>query len=134
MITLPFVSSSVRMNSLSYAIKIRAPYIVERFWAMVKKSSELDNALHTSTNGEDIQREEADAVLYKAMLALAYDMLPADVMADVTYEVAQYVTHCEVAQASMLEPDEEAAIWDAWDHMDAAAEEQVSYDAWRNEY
>ena len=131
---LPFVSASDRMDRLSTAIKQRAPFIVDRFWGMVKKSSELDNALFTSTNGEERQREEADAVLYKAMLALAYDMLPADVMNDIICEVAHYVTYCEVAQAAMLEPDEEAAVWEAWDVIDQAAEADARYEMWRNEY
>lgn len=134
MITMPFVSTSDRMDRLSIAIKQRAPFIVDRFWAMVKKNSGLDNALFTSTNGEERQREEADAVLYNAMLALAYGMLPADVMADIVCEVEQYVMYCEVAQAAMLEPDEEVAVWEAWDIIDQAAEADARYDMWRNEY
>ena len=134
MVTLHFVSSSDRIDRLSYAIKERAPYVVNRFWAMVKKSAALNAALFTSTHDEEQQREKADAVLYSALMEYASAMLPADVMADITYEVAQYVTHCEVAQAAMLEPDEEAAVWEAWDIIDQAAEAQAQYDAWRNEY
>ena len=134
MTTLPFVSSSDRMDRLSTAIKQRAPYIVERFWAMVKKSAALDMAHFTSCHGEENEREPADAVLYSALVDYASTMLPADEMADIAYELAQYVTHCEVAQASMMEPEEEAAVWDAWDIIDHAAETQAHYDMWRNEY
>lgn len=134
MLNMPFVSAADRMDRLSVAIKQRAPFIVDRFWSMAKKSIELDKALFVSTNGEEHQREEADVMLYNAMLALAYDMLPADVMADITYEVAQYVTYCEVAQASMMEPDEEAAVWAVWEAIDQAAEADARYEMWRNEY
>ena len=134
MIALPFVSSSDRFDRLSCAIKERAPYIIDRFWAMVKKNAALDVALFTSTHGEEDEREKADAMLYSALADYASTMLPADEMADIAYEVAQYVTHCEVAQASMLEPDEEAAVWEAWDIIDQAAETQAHYDMWRNEY
>ena len=131
---LPFVSSSDRLDSLKYAIKKRAPYIVDRFWAMVKKNAALDATFFASCHGEEGERESADAVLYSALADYASTMLPADEMADILYEVAQYVTHCEVAQASMLEPDEEAAVWEAWDIIDQAAETQAHYDMWRNEY
>ena len=134
MVALPSVSSSDRMDRLSAAINQRAPFVVDRFWAMARKSSELDMALFTSCHGEEDEREKADAVLYSALADYASTMLPADEMANIIYEVTQYVTHCEVAQASMLEPDEEAAVWDAWERMDAADEEQARYDAWRNEY
>ena len=134
MIALPFVSSSDRLDRMSYAIKERAPYIIDRFWAMVKKSAALDMVLFTSSHGEEDEREKADATLYAALADYASTMLPADEMADIKYEVAQYVIHCEVAQASMLEPEEEAAVWDAWDIIDQAAETQAHYDMWWNEY
>ena len=134
MITLPFVSSADRFDRLGCAIKERAPYIIDRFWAMVKKSAALDSAHFTSCHGEEDEREKADAMLYSALVDYASTMLPDDEMADIAYEVAQYVTHCEVAQASMLEPDEEASVWEAWDIIDQAAEEQARYDMWRNEY
>ena len=134
MVALPFVSSSDRMDRLSAAINQRAPFVVDRFWAMVKKSAALDASFFASCHGEEDEKESADAVLYSALADYASTMLPADEMADIIYEVAQYVTHCEVAQASMLEPDQEAAVWDAWERMDAADEEQARYDAWRNEY
>lgn len=134
MIALPFVSASDRLDRLSIAIKQRAPFIVERFWAMVKKNVALDSAFFASCHGEENEREAADAALYSALVDYASTMLPADVMSDIEYEVAQYVTHCEVAQASMLEPDEEAAVWAAWDIIDQAAETQAHYDMWRNEY
>lgn len=134
MITLPFVSSSDRLGRLSTAIKERAPYIVERFWAMMKKNAALDATFFTSCHGEEDEREKADAVLYSALMNYASTMLPDDEMADIAYEVAQYVTHCEVAQASMLEHDQEAAVWEAWDIIDQAAGTQAHYDMWMNEY
>ena len=59
------------------------------------------------------------AVLYELFIDYARSKLPSDFFDEITARTNSAITYLEVLQASMMEPDEEAEVWDAWDRQDA---------------
>lgn len=134
MINMPFVSFSDRLAHAQVIANQFAPFVVDGFWASVKRSAALDAVLFASCNGTEDEREQADKTLFNAFMDFAESRLPSDIAEEISQSVRQYVTYCEVAQAAHEEPEDEAAIWEMWDRIDSQAEQDAQYEAWRNEY
>jgi len=134
MITMPFVSFSDRLAHAQAIANQFAPFVVDGFWASVKRDAQMDALLFTSCNGTEKEREQSDMALFNAFMAFVEFRLPSDIVEEIEQSVRHYVTHCEVAHASQEEPEIEAAIWEVWERLDSQAEQDAQYEAWRNEY
>lgn len=128
---MPNVPASALMNDLLDRLKIQYPVIQSRFWKVVKRSDYLDNAHFLASEG-DCEASYKD--LLDALIGVIKDSLSENAFKEMMYENQMFKVHCEVAQASILEPHEEALVWDAWERQDEQANIQAEYDMYYNEY
>lgn len=131
MTIIPSVSAATRFEIAQEWLSRNAPFILDTFWNRVKGSERLDVALLRATHDET----SADwGTLHEALLSVAGEFLADKAMASMEDENNHVVMHMEVAQASMLEPHEEAAVWAYWERIDQQLEEQARIDMYMNEY
>lgn len=128
---LPVVSAAARFDIAQEWLSRNAPFILDTFWGRVKRSERLDTALLNATHNDTA----ADwRTLHEALLSVAGEFLADKAMDSMEDEVQHVIMHMEVAQASMLEPHEEAAVWDYWERVDRQLAEQQRIDMYMNEY
>jgi hypothetical protein len=111
--------------------KFYAPFIITKFWSDVKQSRALEVAHFNAVNNdcEDSYKQLADK-----LTEVLNSQLPADIAEVILYNNKIYQTHCEVAQASMLEPHEEEEVWAVWDEWDGQAAYDERFEMYYNEY
>ena len=129
---IPTVSAATRFDIAREWLASNAPFVVNSFWDRVKRSERLDTAHFNATYGTDVDSNWK--TLHEALLIVAGDFLSEKAMANMEDENQHVILHMEVSQASMLEPHEEAAVWEHWDRIDRQEAEQDRYDMYANEY
>lgn len=132
---MPHVPQSDRFSHVASRLKYNFPCIHEDVWAFIKSSDSLDPVHYEAIFNES---EEAYSQLLKVLpdlvLRAAGSTLGGCIVVQMQEWEQTYVTHCEVAQASQLEPHEEQEVWAMWERIDAQQTEQDKIDAYLNEY
>ena len=77
--------------------------------------SHLDNTREDDSIGD----HPVYAKLYLLFVEYVGSKLPSDFFDEIMSRVNSAIAYLEVMQASMMEPNEEAEVWDAWDRQDA---------------
>ena len=128
---IPSVSAATRFDIAREWLDRNAPFVVQTFWGRVKGSERLDVALLNATHDDT----SADwKVLHEELLTVASEYLSDKALHNMGDEVQHVILSMEVSQASMLEPHEEAAVWEYWDRIDRQLAEQQRIDMYMNEY
>lgn len=134
-IQMPHVPKSDRFTHVMGHLKADFPHIHDDVWNSIKRSDSLDPVHYDAVFNDD---EEAYGkllgVLPDLVLNVAGSTLGGCIVVMLHDWEQNFVTHCEVAQASQLEPHEEAAVWDMWERIDAQQSHQERIDLYRNEY
>lgn len=131
MVSMPSVSNSERFTILSDIIREEAMFVISGFFNLVKRTPALDNVWHDA-NFDSCERSYG--ILLAKFEDYAKSVLPGDMWSDATDRLRAAVLHIEVAQASDMEPHEEAAVWDAWDRQDAQTAFDEKLAMYLNEY
>ena len=123
MTTLPRVTYQARYEHMLALVQQSAQFVVTGWFAMVKRQHEelWFEVCNLDVTGEDDSSGDhpAYAELYSLFVEYVQSKLPSDFFDEIMSRVNSAITYLEVLQASMMEPDEEAAVWDAWDRQDA---------------
>lgn len=128
---LVYVTFASRLTNLLELVKAEAAFVHSDFWTQVKRTPSLDMAHHKSIYDEC---EASSRLLLAHLTECISESLSASKADELPHRNYMYKTHCEVAQASMLEPHEEAAVWDAWEAQDRQSAEDERIAMYRNEY
>ena len=128
MATLPRVTYQSRYEHMLDLVKDSAQFVVTGWFAMVKRQHEdlwfevcnLDVTGDDDSSGDD----PCYAALYELFVSYVQSKLPAEFFDEIVARTNSAITYLEVLQASMMEPHDEAAVWDAWDRQD----EQSAFD------
>lgn len=134
MTNLPFVSNASIFNIMTDWLATYAPFVGDRFWHKVKRNADLDAVHFTSVHGDDDQQHEAFRTLIVELWDVVAGCLAPNMVEELEYHTKNAITHMEVAQASNMEPWEEAEVWEQWERLDALEAEQERYDMYMNEY
>ena len=128
MATLPRVTYQSRYEHMLDLVKDSAKFVADGWFSMVKRQHEdlwfevcnLDVTGEDDSSGDD----PCYAALYELFVSYVQSKLPADFFDEIVARTNSAITYLEVLQASMMEPHDEAAVWDAWDRED----EQSAFD------
>ncbi len=138
MATLPRVTYQARYEHMLALVNQSAQFVANGWFAMVKRQyDELwFEVCNLDNTGEDdsIGDHASYATLYELFVSYVQSKLPADFFDEITARTNSAITYMEVMQASMMEPHEEAAVWDAWDRQDAQQAFDDKLAMYRNEY
>lgn len=136
MANLVHVSNASKFNDLLGLVKHHASFVNTKFWALVKADEDLNNKLLCLSGEIEVtaKTECYAASLHNVLLDCCNAYLSADFVAELININRTNVLHMEVAQASMLEPHEEAAQWALWERLDAQSEQDQKMEMHRNEY
>lgn len=125
----PQVTACQKFQIYMEQAQVLSEAFVDRFYVHIKRSHDglwfEYTHLHTESSAKrllELAKEKAD------------DFFSAGLLKELECAVSHSITHIEVVQASMLEPHEEAAVWARWERIDAAADRDAQYAAYRNEY
>lgn len=136
MANLVHVSSGAKFDDFVDLVKHHASFVADKFWAKVKADQDLD-ALHFSyvyENKDSAESEAAARDLHGVLINCCNQYLSVQMVEELQQINRTNVLHWEIAQASMLEPHEEAAQWALWEKLDAQHEQDCIVDMYRNEY
>jgi len=128
---LVYVTFASRLSNLLELVKAEAAFIHSDFWSQVKRTPSLDMAHHKSIYDEC---EESSSLLLAHLTECIRESLSETKADELLHRNYMYKIHCEVSQASMLEPHEEAAMWDIWEAQDRQSAEDERIAMYRNEY
>ena len=138
MARLPRVTYQARYEYMVEQVKYSAQFVTDGWFATVKRQHDdlWFEVCNLDSTGEDdsIGDHPAYAELYTLFVEYVGSKLPADFFEEITSRVNSAITYLEVMQASMMEPDEEAAVWDAWDRQDAQQAADDRFTMFWNEY
>ena len=136
MANLVHVSNVSKFNDLLALVKHHASFVHARFWAKVKADRELDFVHFCYVNDDEDSKESeaASRKLHTALIECCTQYLSPEMVEELQQINRTNILHWEVAQASMLEPHEEAAQWALWEKLDAQHEQDCIMDMYRNEY
>ena len=138
MARLPRVTYQARYEYMVEQVKYSAQFVTDGWFAMVKRQHDdlWFEVCNLDSTGEDdsIGDHPAYAELYTLFVEYVGSKLPADFFEEITTRVNSAITYLEVMQASMMEPDEEAEVWDAWDRQDAQQAVDDRFTMYWNEY
>ena len=138
MATLPRVTYQARYEYMLEQVRYSAQFVTDGWFSMVKRQHDAlwFEVCNLDSTGEDDSSGDAQcyAALYELFVSYAQSKLPADFFEEITARTNSAITHLEVLQASMMEPDDEAAIWDAWDRQDAQQAFDDRFAMFWNEY
>ena len=128
MATLPRVTYQARYEHMLALVQQSAKFVATGWFAMVKRQHEelWFDVCNLDVTGEDDSSgdHQSYAKLYELFIEYVQSKLPADFFEEITARTNSAITYLEVLQASMMEPHDEAAVWDAWDRQD----EQSAFD------
>lgn len=128
---LVYVTFASRLSNLLELVKAEAAFVHSDFWTQVKRTPSLDAAHHRANFDEC---DNSSAILLAHLVECIKDSVSKDMADELLYRTDMYKMHCEVAQASMLEPHEEAAVWEAWEAQDRQNAEDERMAMYQNEY
>lgn len=138
MATLPRVTYQARYEYMMEQVKYSAQFVTDGWFAMVKRQHDelWFEVCNLDVTGEDDSSGDhpAYAELYSLFVEYVQSKLPSDFFDEIIARTNSAITHLEVLQASMMEPDDEAAVWDAWDRQDAQQAYDDKFAMYRNEY
>ena len=123
MATLPRVTYQARYEHMLALVQESAQFVATGWFTMVKRQNEelwfdvcnLDVTGEDDSSGDD----PCYAALYELFVSYVQSKLPAEFFDEIVARTNSAITYLEVMQASMMEPHDEAAVWDAWDRQDA---------------
>lgn len=123
MATLPRVTYQARYEHMLALVQESAKFVVDGWFVMVKRQHEdlWFDICNLDVTGEDDSSGDAScyAELYELFVSYVQSKLPVEFFDEIVARTNSAITYLEVLQASMMEPDDEAAVWDAWDRQDA---------------
>ena len=138
MATLPRVTYRTRYEYMIEQVKYSAQFVTDGWFAMVKRQHDelWFEVCNLDNTGEDdsIGDHPAYAELYALFVEYVQSKLPSDFFNEIMSRVNSAITYLEVLQASMMEPHDEAAVWDAWDRQDAQQAADDKFAMYWNEY
>lgn len=140
MAKLPRVTFQTRYEHMIGLVNSSAKFVTDGWYTVLKTKHDalwfevcnLDRDL--DPEDDSIGDHPAYAKLYELFVDYAQSKLPADFFADIQARTQSAVTYLEVLQASMMDPSDEAAVWDAWDRQDAQSAFDEKYAMFMNEY
>ena len=130
------ITSAAKFADLASLVKHHASFVHGKFWSMVKADQHLDGVHFSYANSDEasVESEASARELHEALIACCYQYLSVDMTQEILQTNRDNVLHWEVAQASVLEPHEEAAQWALWEKLDAQHEQDCMMQMYQNEY
>ena len=138
MATLPRVTYQARYEYMLEQVRYSAQFVTDGWFSMVKRQHDAlwFEVCNLDSTGEDdsIGDHPAYAEIYTLFVEYVQSKLPADFFEEISARTNSAITCLEVLQASMMEPHDEAAVWDAWDRQDAQQAFDDKLAMYMNEY
>ena len=137
--TMPRVTYATRYDHMIMLVKDAAAFVADGWFVVLK--SKYNDLWHDCCYSADVNDEGDESgddlcwsILYSKLQEYIEARLPSDIIEEINSRVQTMVTHMEVAQASMMDPSDEAAVWDAWDREDAQNAFDEKLAMYMNEY